>query len=122
MSTGVNRTILRMLSVIGKTISRRPLCEPATKPPLLFFTISSSHLPWIIKVYALNNSFVTVEDPKKLRVFHEKVDALHAASFLLLVDAEAALPSVAMLVCTGGTSLISGSLECVEFRRCEVGV
>jgi hypothetical protein len=119
MSTSVNRTILRVLSVIGK-ISSRALCEPATNTPLPFLT-NSSHLTWIIRVYASTNSFVTVEDPKELRVSHEKVDALHAASFLLLVDADAALPSAVMLVCTGGTLLISGSLECVEFRKCEVG-
>ena len=54
---------------------------------------------------------------------HEKVDALHAASesFLLLVDANAAPPSVVLLVCTGGASLISGSLERAEFQKCEVG-
>jgi len=109
MSTSVNRTISRVLSVIGKIISSRALCELATNTPLPFLTISS-HLTWIIRVYASNNSFVTVEDPKDLRVSHEKVDALHAPSFLLLVDADAALPS-----------LISGSLECVEFRKCEVG-
>ena len=44
--------------------------------------------------------------PRELRVSHEKVDALHAASFLL-VDADTAL-----------ASLISGSLECVESRKC----
>ena len=62
-----------------------------------------------------------VRDPKELRVSHEKVDTFHAASLLLLVDAGAALPSIALLVCVGGASLISGSLERVEFRRCEVG-
>ena len=108
MSTSVNRTISRVLSVIGKIISSRALCEPATNTPLPFLTISS-HLTWIIRVYASNNSFVTVEDPKELRVSHEKVDALHATSFLLVV-ADAALPS-----------LISGNLECVEFRKCGVG-
>jgi hypothetical protein len=44
------------------SISSRALCEPATNPPLPFFTISSYRLPWTIKVYASNNSFVTVED------------------------------------------------------------
>jgi hypothetical protein len=39
-----------------------------------------------------------VEDPKELGVSHEKVDTLHAASFLLLVEVNAALPSVALLV------------------------
>ena len=43
-------------------ISSRALCEPATNPPLPFLAISSSRLPWTIKVYASNNSFVTVED------------------------------------------------------------
>ena len=60
-----------------------------------------------------------VRDPKELRVSPEKVDALHAAAFLLLVDADAALPVVALLVCTGGASLIGGS-EGVEFQRCKV--
>ena len=107
-----NRTILRVPSVIGKTISSPALvCESATNPPLLFLAISSSHLSWIIKVYASNNSFATVEDSKELHVFHAKVDALHAAPLLLLVDADAALPSVALLVCTGGASLISRSLD-----------
>jgi hypothetical protein len=62
-----------------------------------------------------------VRDPKELRVAHEKVDALHAATFLILVDANAALPSVALLVCMGGASLVSGRLERVELRRCDVG-
>ena len=44
------------------SISSRALCEPATNPPLPFITISSSHRPWFVKVYASNNSFVTVED------------------------------------------------------------
>jgi len=60
-----------------------------------------------------------VRDPKELRVSPEKVDALHAAAFLLLVDADAALPFVALLVCAGGASLISGGGR-VEFQRCEV--
>jgi hypothetical protein len=45
-----------------QSISRRELCKPATKPALPFLTIYSSRLPWIIQVYASNNSFVTVED------------------------------------------------------------
>jgi len=44
------------------SISSRALREPATNPPLPFLTISSPRLPWMTKVYALNNSFVTVED------------------------------------------------------------
>ena len=35
---------------------------PATNPPLRFLSITSPHLPWTINVYALNDSFVTVED------------------------------------------------------------
>ena len=44
------------------SISSWALCEPATKPPLPFLTISSSYLPWVIKIDASNNLFVTVED------------------------------------------------------------
>ena len=44
------------------SISSWELCKPATNPALPFLTISSSRLPWIIKVYASNNSFATVED------------------------------------------------------------
>ena len=62
-----------------------------------------------------------VRDPKELCVSPEKVDALHPAVFLLLVDANTALSSIALLVCTGGASLESGISELVEFRRCEVG-
>ena len=36
--------------------------EPATTPPLPFLTIRSIHLPWAIKVYASNGSYVTLED------------------------------------------------------------
>jgi hypothetical protein len=49
-----------------------------------------------------------VRDPKELCVFPEKVDMLHAAVFLLLVDVDTALSSVALLVCTDGASLESG--------------
>jgi hypothetical protein len=62
-----------------------------------------------------------VRDPKELCVSPEKVDALHATVFLLLVDADTVLSSVALLICTDGVSLKSGRLELVEFRRCEVG-
>jgi len=62
-----------------------------------------------------------VRDPEELGVAHEKIDALHAAAFLLLVDADAALPSIALLVCTGGTSLVSGRWERAELGRCDVG-
>ena len=51
---------------------------------------------------------------------HEKVDALHPATFLLLVDPNAALPSVALFICTGGASLVSGKLDCIERRSCDV--
>jgi len=44
------------------SISNRTLCEPATNPPLPFLRITSQHLPWSIKVYSSNNSFVTVDD------------------------------------------------------------
>jgi hypothetical protein len=44
------------------SLSVRTLREPATTPPLSFLTITSIHLPWIIKVYASNGSYVTLED------------------------------------------------------------
>ena len=44
------------------SLSVRTLREPATTPPLRSLTITSIHLPWIIKVYALNGSYVTLED------------------------------------------------------------
>ena len=62
-----------------------------------------------------------VGNPQELCVAHEKVDALHAAAFLLLVDADAALPSVALLVSTGGASLVSGRWERAELGRRDVG-
>ncbi|KAF8967254.1 hypothetical protein BDZ97DRAFT_1656512 [Flammula alnicola] len=36
--------------------------EAATNPPLAYLSITSPHLPWVIKVYASNGSFVTLED------------------------------------------------------------
>ena len=44
------------------SLSIRTLREPATTPPLSFLTITSIHLPWIIKVYASNGLYVTLED------------------------------------------------------------
>ena len=44
------------------SLSTRTLHEQATTPPLSFLTISSIHLPWTIKVYASNGSYVTIED------------------------------------------------------------
>ena len=43
-------------------LSTRTLLEQATNPPLKFLTISSIHLPWTIKVYASNGSYVTLQD------------------------------------------------------------
>lgn len=45
-----------------KFISHRVLSEPATFPSLPFMKITSPHLPWTIKVYASNGSFVSLED------------------------------------------------------------
>ncbi|KAF8815082.1 hypothetical protein BYT27DRAFT_7227784 [Phlegmacium glaucopus] len=44
------------------SLSTRTFREPATTPPLPFLTITSIHLPWTIKVYASNGSYVTLED------------------------------------------------------------
>ena len=44
------------------SLSVRTLREPATTPPLSFITIGSLHLPWIIKVYASNALYVSLED------------------------------------------------------------
>jgi hypothetical protein len=44
------------------SLSVRTLREAATTPPLPFLTITSTHLPWIIKVYSSNGQFVTLED------------------------------------------------------------
>ena len=44
------------------SLSVRTLREPATTPPLPFLTITSIHLPWTIKVYASNGSYVSLED------------------------------------------------------------
>ncbi|KDR67080.1 hypothetical protein GALMADRAFT_80144 [Galerina marginata CBS 339.88] len=44
------------------TVSSRALCEPATNPPLGFISMTSPYLPWTIKVYASNRSYVTLED------------------------------------------------------------
>ena len=44
------------------SLSVRTLREPATTPPLSFLTITSIHLPWVIKVYASNALYVTLED------------------------------------------------------------
>ena len=44
------------------SLSVRTFREPATTPPLSFLTITSIHLPWIIKVYASNALYVTLED------------------------------------------------------------
>ncbi|KAF8811420.1 hypothetical protein BYT27DRAFT_7208559 [Phlegmacium glaucopus] len=44
------------------SLSPRTFREPATTPPLPFLTITSIHLPWTIKVYASNGSYVTLED------------------------------------------------------------
>lgn len=44
------------------SLSVRTFREPATTPPLSFLTIISIHLPWTIKVYASNGSYVTLED------------------------------------------------------------
>jgi len=61
-----------------------------------------------------------VGDPKELCVAHEEVYALHPAAFLFLVDADAALPPVAFLVCASGASLVVGRPERVEFRGCDI--
>ncbi|KIM36994.1 hypothetical protein M413DRAFT_77503, partial [Hebeloma cylindrosporum] len=50
-----------------RSISSRALREPATNPPLPFLTLLSSHLPWFIRVYPSNNSFVTVDSPSTVR-------------------------------------------------------
>ena len=44
------------------SLSIRTFREPATTPPRPFLTITSIHLPWIVKVYASNGVYVTVED------------------------------------------------------------
>lgn len=44
------------------SLSVRTLRERATTPPLSYLTITSIHLPWTIKVYASNGSYVTLED------------------------------------------------------------
>ena len=44
------------------SLSTRTLLEQATNPPVKFLTISSLHLPWTIKVYASNGSYVTLQD------------------------------------------------------------
>jgi len=44
------------------SLSPRTFREPATTPPLPFLTIHSIRLPWAIKVYAANGSYVTLED------------------------------------------------------------
>ncbi|KAF8811766.1 hypothetical protein BYT27DRAFT_7183564 [Phlegmacium glaucopus] len=44
------------------SLSTRTLRQPATTPPLPFLKITSIHLPWTIKVYASNGSYVTLED------------------------------------------------------------
>jgi hypothetical protein len=62
-----------------------------------------------------------IRDPKELCVSAEKVDVLHATVFLLLVDVDTALSSVALLVCMDSALLKSGRSELVEFRMCEVG-
>lgn len=44
------------------SLSTRTFREPATTPPIYFLTITSIHLPWVIKVYASNALYVTLED------------------------------------------------------------
>ena len=44
------------------SLSVRTFHEPATTPPLPFLTVTSIHLPWVIKVYACNGVYVTLED------------------------------------------------------------
>jgi len=44
------------------SLSTPTLREQATTPPLPFLTITSIHLPWVIKVYASNGVYVTLED------------------------------------------------------------
>lgn len=45
-----------------QAISRRVLSEPATFPSTSFLRIDSPHLPWMVKVYASNGSFVSLAD------------------------------------------------------------
>ncbi|KAF8156121.1 hypothetical protein B0H34DRAFT_521782 [Crassisporium funariophilum] len=46
----------------GHSLSSKTFREPATSPPLPFLALTSQYLPWTIKVYASNGSYVTLED------------------------------------------------------------
>ncbi|PPR04641.1 hypothetical protein CVT24_011859 [Panaeolus cyanescens] len=64
---GVNYDVMDHYSMALSARSHRPLSsrtcrEPATYPPLAFLVITSPYLPWKIKVYPANGSYVTVED------------------------------------------------------------
>jgi hypothetical protein len=43
-------------------LSRQALAEPATNPPVKKLSVRSPHLPWIIKVTASRDDFITVGD------------------------------------------------------------
>jgi hypothetical protein len=50
------------ISTQSQRLSIETLRQPAFIPPLSSTTITSSYLPWTIKVYAFNASYITLQD------------------------------------------------------------
>lgn len=50
------------ISTQSQRLSTETLRQPAFIPPLSRTTITSSYLPWTIKVYAFNSSYITLQD------------------------------------------------------------